>query len=158
MVARSEHAHPWTGLVRTVMDAQQADDQAAPLNPSVALAGNGATASVAALLIAVDNIGDNRNNPLLQLSIFLIARAASQTSRRDQIDQKPALTEQCRESDSCDIPSDSVREGPRRPSRALDALAPAKSLAARWMCCPFRATRCGRRGIEGGRTVVFVLI
>lgn len=109
-------------------------------------------------LIAVDNIGDNRHNQLLQLSIFLTASAASQTSRRDQIDQKPALTEQCRESNSCDIPSDSVREGPRRPSRALDALAPAKSLAARWTCRPFRATRCGRRGIEGGRTVVFVII
>src|SRR5260370_39223106 len=95
VVAPSELAHRWSGMVRTVMDAQQADDQAAPLNPSVALAGNGATASVAALLIAVDNIGDNRNNPLLQLSIFLIARAASQTSRRGQIDQQPALTEQC---------------------------------------------------------------
>jgi hypothetical protein len=73
-------------------------------------------------LIAVDNIGDNRHNQLLQLSIFLTASAASQTSSRGQIDQKPALTEQCRESDSCDIPLDLVGQGPRRPSRALDAL------------------------------------
>src|SRR5260370_32456214 len=101
-------------------------------------------------LIAVDNIGDNRHNPLLQLSIFLTARAASQTSRRDQIDQKPALTEQCREFDSCDIPSDSVREGPRRPSRALDALAPRQVLWRPGGC----AARSGRRDAGGAESNV----
>src|SRR5260370_41804954 len=101
-------------------------------------------------LIAVDNIGDNRHNPLLQLSIFLTARAASQTSRRDQIDQKPALTEQCRESNSCDIPSDSVREGPRRPSRALDALAPRQVLWRPGAC----ATRSARGAAAGAASKV----
>lgn len=41
--------------------------------------------------MAVDNIGDNRHNQLLQLSIFLTAKAASQSLRLLKLTEKPAL-------------------------------------------------------------------
>jgi hypothetical protein len=56
---------------------------------------------VACHLIAVDNIGENRHNQLLQLSIFLVARVAPQTLRQIELIKKPALSEQCQESDAC---------------------------------------------------------
>jgi hypothetical protein len=116
--------------------------------PSVTSARNaGPTSSD---LIAVDKIGDNRHKQLMKLSIFLAASAASQSLRLDQNDQKPALIEQCRESDACDIPSDSAREALRslraprhalaQETRAAHAVAaPREMRNRRWSGGCFRA-------------------
>jgi hypothetical protein len=108
-------------------------------------------------LIAVDNIGDNCNNQLLQLSIFLTANADSQSSRQDQIDQKSVLVEQSRKSDSSHIPSDLVPERPRHPSRAPVCLGPATPLALMWTCAGAGLRAAGDRNRDG-RAVVFVII
>jgi len=51
--------------------------------------------------IAVDNIGDNWHNLLLQLFIFLTAAAAPQTSHLTKLSEKASLLGLCLKSDSC---------------------------------------------------------
>jgi hypothetical protein len=92
----------------------------------------------------VDNIGDNRHNQLLRLSIFLTKGAASQTQRLTKLIEKAALLELCLEHDACPTFRDSVRALSHHPAH-LASLG-RDSLGGR-VACPFRfATRQG--GIE----------
>jgi hypothetical protein len=56
---------------------------------------------VAPSRIAVDNIGDNRHNQLLQLSFFLTAAAALQTLHLTDLSEKTGFLELCRKPDVC---------------------------------------------------------